>query len=75
MSVELSTNSPPMKFFVFPPDALVPFHCVDICSALARAVAESALRGGRDVTVVAYVRAARSTGTVDSLKRRMMVVV
>lgn len=42
----LSTNSPPIKFLVFPPLALVPFHCEEICSAFARAVWLSALSGG-----------------------------
>lgn len=77
LSVELSTNSPPMKFFVLPPVALVPFHSAEISSALARAVAESALRGGRVVIVaVAYVRRtkARSRWVVGNLTRRMVVV-
>jgi hypothetical protein len=32
----LSTNSPPMKFLVVPPVALVPFQSDESCSALAR---------------------------------------
>jgi len=35
--VLLSTNSPPMKFFVAPPVALVPFQLADISSARGRA--------------------------------------
>src|SRR6267154_177648 len=39
LSVLLSTNSPPMKFLVFPPIILVPFQSVDNFSAIGRASA------------------------------------
>lgn len=49
--VVLSTNSPPIKFFVFPPVALVPCQSADIFSAWVRAVGLKATRGGLDAEV------------------------
>jgi len=39
LSVLLSTNSPLMKFFVFPPVKLVPVHSAESLSAIGRAIA------------------------------------
>ncbi len=58
-SVLLSTNSPPMKFLVFAPVALVPFQSWEIFSAFDFAVALSPLRAGRDAAV-AIARTPRS---------------
>ena len=41
----LSENSPPMKFLVVPPVALVPFQWAEICSAFGWAREPRALRG------------------------------
>ena len=60
--VLLSTNSPPTKFLVFPPLALVPFHSAEICSAFARAVELSALRGALGATVARERRITREEG-------------
>lgn len=49
--VLLSTNSPPIRFFVLPPVALVPFHSAEIFSACVRAVELRAARGGLEAAV------------------------
>ena len=41
----LSENSPPIKFLVVPPVALVPFQLAEICSAFGRARELRELRG------------------------------
>ena len=67
----LSTNSPPMKFFVSLPVALVPFQLVEISIAFARAVGES-LVDHELAEAVAYVRPTRKRVGRGSLGEGMV---
>lgn len=63
----LSTNSPPIKFFVVPPVADVPFHPAEICSALGSADALKAER-----TAEVEKAQALSEGRRESLETDMV---